>query len=110
MVFSAKAEKTNNVCAPAEKLLAKYSGLMNGINRDLLILSKNIAFADELTMQQELAFLHKILNETESMRSFCMCTEIFDLNRCKIISNPFKIQMVVEQIKLKPFVFVVCKN
>lgn len=83
---------------------------MENIRRGFLSISKNIAFSDERTIEYELACLHKILNDAESMQCFCLANEIINVNRCKVISNPHKVQIIVEQIKLKPFVFISCKN
>lgn len=83
---------------------------MNNVNRDLVVISKNIALADEATVQYELTCLHKILHDAESTLNFCNANEIIDVNRGKIITKSL---LVLEAIKLrgnKPFVFINCKN
>ena len=83
---------------------------MNNVNRDLVVISKNIALADEATVQYELTCLHKILNDAESTLNFCKANEVIDVNRGKIITKSL---LVLEAIQLrgnKPFVFINCKN
>ena len=82
---------------------------MQNLNRDLLVLSKNLAFS-EAAKEYEIECLHKILYEVESTRNFCIAHEIIDINLYKIVSKPLLVHQIISQHSLKPFVFVSCKN
>jgi len=82
---------------------------MNDINRDLLVLSKDL-FPNTAALEYEVQCLNKILYEVESIRQFCVANEVIDVNRYKIISKPFLVEQAIHQRKNKPFVFINCKN
>ncbi len=83
---------------------------MHNVNRDLLVLSKSIALADEATAKFEITCLHKILHDAETMLNFCIANEIIDVNRGKIITKSLLVQQAIQQRGNKPFVFINCKN
>ena len=60
--------------------------------------------------EQDIIRLHELLYETERMAIFCNVTEIVDMNRYKIRSNPNEIRRVVAGKTLRPFVFLFNKN
>ena len=82
---------------------------MNSANRDILLLSKKRS-GDKKEMELEVEKLHRLLFYVESMENFCIVNEIIDVNNYKIIRKPTKIEKIVRQTKLKPFVFINNKN
>jgi len=78
-------------------------------NRDLLLLSKK-ASPDPKELEQEVEKLHAMLFHVESLANFCVANEIIDLNRYKIMQKPNKIEKVIRQRTLKPFLFINNKN
>ncbi|HEX8460154.1 MAG TPA: hypothetical protein VF623_01940 [Segetibacter sp.] len=82
---------------------------MNSSNRDILVLSKNLA-VNEAEMEVEVEKLHKILVAAESLQNYCIVNEIIDINKYRIINNPVKIERIIRQNKIKPFTFISNKN
>ncbi len=82
---------------------------MKSANRDLLVLSKKAAL-DPSQLEQEVAQLHQILFHTETLRNFCIVTELIDINRYKIINKPHKLERFIREHSLKPFQFIFNKN
>jgi len=82
---------------------------MKPSNRDLLVLTKDVSI-DKVQMERQVEQLHKILIAVESMQNFCTVNEIIDFNRYKIIDNPARIERMISQNKIKPFVFISNKN
>ena len=82
---------------------------MNSANRDILPLSKKRS-GDKKEMELEVEKLHKLLFHVESMENFCIVNEIIDVNNYKIIQKAAKIEKIVRQPKMKPFVFINNKN
>jgi len=82
---------------------------MKSSNRDLLVLSRNVSI-NKVEMEREVETLHKLLMEAESLQNFCLVNEIIDVNRYRIIDNPVKIERMIRQIKIKPFIFISNKN
>ena len=65
---------------------------------------------NERFMEQELEQLNDLLFHYETVDNFCVCHEIFDMNKYKILSKARDIQQVVRQKELKPFQFICNKN
>lgn len=82
---------------------------MNSANRDLLLLSKKRS-GNKKEMELEVEKLHRLLFYVESMENFCIVNEIIDVNNYKIVQKPAKIEKIVRQLKMKPFVFINNKN
>jgi hypothetical protein len=82
---------------------------MKPASRDLLVLSRNVTI-DKIEMEREVEKLNKILLEAESLSNFCVVNEIIDVNRYSIIDNPIKIERMIRQNKIKPFIFISNKN
>jgi hypothetical protein len=78
-------------------------------NRDLLVLLKDESPSD-LSMEHELEQLNEILFLTETMENFCIASEVFDLNKYKIIEDRKKLVSILNQQELKPFQFIFNKN
>lgn len=82
---------------------------MKACNRDLLVLVKDEYMNDRL-MEQELEQLNDLLFHYETIESFCVAHEVFDLNRHKIIHRMGAMQKVIRQKELKAFQFICNKN
>lgn len=82
---------------------------MKSANRDLLVLSKNIA-KDERELQLEVEKLNQILFHVEAIENLCLANEIIDINNYKILREPKKIKKVISNNRLKPFQFIHTKN
>lgn len=78
-------------------------------NRDLLVLVKD-EFINQHQMQTELELLNAILFKLETVDTFCMAHEVFDVNRHKVIENRRKIEQIIRHTELKPFCFIINKN
>jgi F0F1-type ATP synthase alpha subunit len=78
-------------------------------NRDLLVLVKD-EDANEQSMEQELEQLNDLLFHYETMESFCVAHEVFDVNKYKIIHKPEVLQKIIRQKELNPFQFIYNKN
>jgi hypothetical protein len=85
------------------------SNVMKTPNRDLLVLVKD-EYMNETFMEQELEQLNDLLFHYETIDNFCVSHEVFDMNKYKIITNPFSIQQIVRQKELKAFQFICNKN
>jgi hypothetical protein len=82
---------------------------MMSSKRDLLVLSKRVSF-DQQKLEREVELLESILMNIETTRNVCLCSEVIDVNRYKIIQKPHHIEKVVKQKELKPFQFLYNKN
>ncbi len=82
---------------------------MKPFNRDLLVLSKKVSM-DPVELEHEVELLHEILFHVESLPNFCICTEVVDVNRYKIIHKAHLIEQIIREKKLKPFQFFFNKN
>ncbi|MBS1935849.1 MAG: hypothetical protein JST96_17755 [Bacteroidetes bacterium] len=78
-------------------------------NRDLLVLVKD-EHMNETFMEQELEQLNDLLFHFETMDIFCVCHEVFDMNKGRIIAKPDMIQKIARQPELKAFQFICNKN
>lgn len=82
---------------------------MMSSKRDLLVLSKRVSF-DQQKLEHEVELLEAILMNIETTRNLCLCSEVIDVNRYKIIQKPYKVEKIVKQGELKPFQFLYNKN
>ena len=82
---------------------------MKNSNRDLLVLVKD-AYTDKEAMQHELQQLNLLLVNFETLESFCIAHEVFDVLKYRILTKKSQLQKIIEQETLKPFVFICNKN
>jgi hypothetical protein len=82
---------------------------MKTLNRDLLVLVKD-EFATEQFMEQELEQLNDLLFHYETVDTFCIAHEVFDMNKYKIIRKQSVLQQIARLQELKPFQFLCNKN
>ncbi len=78
-------------------------------NRDLLVLLKD-EFQNDLSMEMELEQLNEILFHTETIENYCIASEVFDMNKFKMIEDRKKLSRLLNQSELKPFQFLINKN
>ena len=78
-------------------------------DRDLLVLMKD-EFVTEQFMACELEKLNDLLYQYETLETFCVAHEVFDMNSYKILRGTRYIQRIVRQQELKPFQFLCNKN
>jgi len=82
---------------------------MKNSNRDLLVLVKD-AYTNQEAMQFELHQLNMLLGDFETLESFCLAHEVFDLQKYRILTKKAQLQKIIEKDTLKPFVFICNKN
>jgi len=82
---------------------------MKNSNRDLLVLVKD-AFSNKEAIQHELNQLNRLLGKFETLESFCVAHEVFDMQKYRILSGKSQLQKIIEKEELKPFVFICNKN
>ena len=82
---------------------------MKNSNRDLLVLVKD-AYTNQEAMQYELHQLNMLLGDFETLESFCLAHEVFDLQKYRILRKKAQLQKIIEKDTLKPFVFICNKN
>ena len=82
---------------------------MKNSNRDLLVLVKD-AYTNQEAMQNELHQLNMLLGDFETLESFCLAHEVFDLKKYRILRKKAQLQKIIEKDTLKPFVFICNKN
>jgi hypothetical protein len=82
---------------------------MKTCNRDLLVLVKDEHMNEQL-MEQELEQLNDLLFHFETIESFCIAHEIFDVNKHKVLCKKDSMQKIVRQKELRPFIFICNKN
>ena len=82
---------------------------MKTCNRDLLVLVKDEHMNEQL-MEQELEQLNDLLFQFETIESFCIAHEVFDVNKHKILYKKDTMQKIVRQKELRPFIFICNKN
>lgn len=75
----------------------------------MLVLVKDEYMNDRL-MEQELEQLNDLLFHYETMESFCVAHEVFDLNKHKTIHRIGPMQKIIRQKELKAFQFICNKN
>ncbi len=82
---------------------------MENLNRDLLVLLKQNLMSPS-ALDYHVKKLHTVLYQTETLENFMRAHEIFDINKCKIISKPYRIYNIIRQQPLGSFVFLFNKN
>ena len=82
---------------------------MKNSNRDLLVLVKD-AYTNNEAMQFELQQLNMLLVNFETLESFCMAHEVFDIQKHRILTKKSQLQKIIEKETLKPFMFICNKN
>ncbi|WP_207514821.1 hypothetical protein [Longitalea luteola] len=82
---------------------------MKNSNRDLLVLVKD-AYTNKEAMQYELQQLNTLLVNFETLESFCIAHEVFDIQKYRILTRRSQLQKIIEKDSLKPFVFICNKN
>lgn len=78
-------------------------------NRDLLVLVKD-DLSNKLSIENEIEQLNEILFRTETIENFCIASEVFDMNRFRIIESHKELARVFSQRTLKPFQFICNMN
>jgi hypothetical protein len=82
---------------------------MKNSNRDLLVLVKD-AYTNNEAMQFELQQLNMLLVNFETLESFCMAHEVFDIQKYRVLTKKSQLQKIIEKDTLKPFMFICNKN
>ena len=82
---------------------------MNPRNRDLLVLTKKEILNQE-ELEHEIELLNDLFYLVESSEAFCLANEVIDINRYKVIRKLHKVRQILQEQKLKPFVFISNKN
>lgn len=82
---------------------------MSKPNRDLLVLF-NQELMTRQAIEHEVGLLHELLGRVESIDNLVIAHEIIDLNRYKVINKPIPVKITLRERKLKPFIFLNCKN
>jgi hypothetical protein len=82
---------------------------MKNSNRDLLVLVKD-AYTNNEAMQFELQQLNMLLVNFETLESFCMAHEVFDIQKYRVLTKKSQLQKIIEKETLKPFMFICNKN
>ena len=82
---------------------------MKNSNRDLLVLVKD-AYTNKEAMQHELHQLNLLLVNFETVESFCIAHEVFDIQKYRILTKKSQLQKIFEKEALKPFMFICNKN
>lgn len=82
---------------------------MKNANRDLLVLVKD-AYTNKEAMQYELQQLNMLLVNFETLESFCIAHEVFDIQKFRILTKKSQLQKIIERDTLKPFMFICNKN
>lgn len=82
---------------------------MKNSNRDLLVLVKD-AYTNNEAMQFELQQLNMLLVNFETLESFCIAHEVFDIQKYRVLTKRSQLQKIIEKEALKPFMFICNKN
>jgi hypothetical protein len=82
---------------------------MNSSNRDLLVLFNQELMTPQ-SIEHEVEMLHQLLYEIERVENLITAHEIIDLNKYRISNKTLRLRKLFLQRKLKPFVFLNCKN
>lgn len=82
---------------------------MNYAGRDLLVLSSKISLTPQ-QLEKELQSLHELLQRVESSRQFYTANEIINLNNYRVIRQSRAIEQLMQQVDIRPFVFLRNKN
>jgi hypothetical protein len=98
------AEPSSHIGADIKNLIE-----MKACNRDLLVLVKD-EHMNEKSMERELEQLNDLLFRFETIDSFCVAHEIFDINRHKTLDKRDNVQRIIREKELRPFFFICNKN
>lgn len=82
---------------------------MKNANRDLLVLVKD-AYTNKEAMQYELQQLNTLLVNFETLESFCIAHEVFDIQKFRVLTKRSQLKKIIEKDTLKPFMFICNKN
>ncbi len=77
--------------------------------REILVLNSNL-FSNAFLQAKEVARLNGLLSQVERMENLVIAHELIDLNKYKIFKDYFSIRTHYRLKKVKPFVFLFCKN
>jgi hypothetical protein len=78
---------------------------MNRPNRDLLVLFKGKSMSDQ-AIEREVDQLNRMLFTVESPDNICICCEVLDLNKRKLMRTRRHVDAVIRDKNRKPFVFI----
>lgn len=78
---------------------------MNRPNRDLLVLFKGKSMSDQ-AIEREVDQLNKMLFTVESPDNLCVCCEVLDMNKRKIMRAKRQVDPILREKNRKPFVFI----
>jgi hypothetical protein len=82
---------------------------MNKSNRDLLVLFNQELMTPQ-SIEHEVELLHQLLYGIERIENLIIAHEVINVNKYKVSNKPQLLQKLFRQRKLKPFVFLNCKN
>lgn len=82
---------------------------MNRINRDLLVMFNQELMSPQ-AMENEVELLHELLFTVERLDNLVTTHEIIDLNKYRVINDDIILRKIIRLQKLKPFIFLNCKN
>ena len=82
---------------------------MNRMNRDLLVLFNQELLSPQ-AIEHEVELLHELLHSVERLDNLVTAHEILDLNKYKVVNKIMVVRNTIREQKLKPFVFLNCKN
>jgi hypothetical protein len=75
-------------------------------NRDLLFIINRKHSLYEASSNEELAYIHEILYQFETLYHLVACVEIIDVNKYKIIRKKHLVEQVLRLPRLKAFQFI----
>jgi len=70
----------------------------------------NMRDSDPQGQEREVLWLHELLHHTEQLHYFTRATEIFDLNRYRVIRKEHLVERVLREREVRPFIFIGNKN
>jgi len=82
---------------------------MSPQNRDLLVLTKKESMNPQ-ELEHEIQLLNDLFYLVESSNALCIANEVIDINHYKVIKKLHKVNQILKEQRLKPFVFISNKN
>lgn len=82
---------------------------MKPSNRDLLVLVKDELHSSR-SIEMELQKINQLLIDFETPKNLFNSYEVFDLNRYKKVNTVSKVEKIMREKVLKPFIFILNKN
>jgi len=82
---------------------------MKNMERELLILLPE-EFYDEVALQQEAGFLHRVLTQVDTLEHTAEAVEYLNLHRGGITQNKLRIENALRRPVLGHFQFIIHKN